>query len=247
MTDPWALARAAAETAGVTLRALERPDDGEAVNRVIDRTWGGQRVDHEIVQALGYSGNLVWGAEADGGLIGFALGWAGVDDEGLHVHSHMVAAIPDRRHVGVGYALKLAQRAAALDRGIELMRWTFDPMVARNAWFNLGKLGVVADRFFPDFYGEMTDLINAGDRSDRLVARWVLTREPGPRDVPSGSTVLPVRAEYADLRAADAPAAAGERDRVRLGLEAAFAEGLIVAAFDRTSSAYVLATEGELT
>ena len=69
------------------------------------------------------------------------------------MHSHMVAAVPDRRHAGVGYALKLAQRASTLEQGIEMMRWTFDPMVARNAWFNLGKLGALADRFDPDFYG----------------------------------------------------------------------------------------------
>ena len=67
-------------------------------------------------------------------MIGYVLGWAGVDpDDGLHLHSHMLAALPDRRHRGVGYALKLAQRAQALDQGIDLVRWTFDPLVARNA------------------------------------------------------------------------------------------------------------------
>jgi predicted GNAT superfamily acetyltransferase len=175
------------------------------------------------------------------------LGWAGVDQEGLHVHSHMVAALPDRRHKGVGYALKLAQRADALDRGIDVMRWTFDPMVARNAWFNLGKLGTVADRFFPDFYGEMTDAINAGDRSDRLVARWDLARDPGPRDVAGAdTTVVPVPAEYGDLRAEDAAAATAERDRVRAALIATLGAGSVVAAFDRTSSAYVVVRREDL-
>ncbi len=53
----------------------------------------------------------------------------------------MLAALPERRHRGVGHALKLAQRAQCLDQDIHLVRWTFDPMIARNAWLNLGKLG----------------------------------------------------------------------------------------------------------
>jgi len=243
MGDPWEIARAAAEAAGVTLRALSDADDGAAVNAVIERTWGGQRMDHEVVRALGFSGNIVWGAESAGELVGFALGWAGVDEYGLHVHSHMVAAIPDRRHSGVGYSLKLAQRAAALDQGITIMRWTFDPMIARNAWFNLGKLGTVADRFYPDFYGVMTDDLNAGDRSDRLVARWDLAREPGPRSAGEGATAILVPAEYADLRASDPAAAANERDRVRGAIEAAFSQGCVAVAFDRAASAYLLAPE----
>jgi predicted GNAT superfamily acetyltransferase len=248
MSGPWDLVTAAAEAAAVTIRALDHPDDGDAVNDVIDRTWGGQHVDRELVRALGYSGNDVWGAFAGADMIGFALGWSGVDEEGLHVHSHMVATIPDRRHAGVGFTLKLAQRAAALDRGIGLMRWTFDPMVARNAWFNLGKLGILADRFFPDFYGRMTDALNAGDRSDRLVARWILAREPGPW-VLTGSVAaeeIPVPAEYADLRAEDPAAASAERDRVRDALHAAFDRGAIVVGFDRASSSYVVAHEADV-
>ena len=244
--DAWALATAAAEAASVALRPLSEPEDGDAVNHVIERTWGGQHLDREVVRALGFSGNTVWGAEVDGELVGFALGWAGVDEEGLHVHSHMVAAIPDRQHAGVGYSLKLAQRAAALDRGIRVMRWTFDPMVARNAWFNLGKLGVLADRFYPSFYGTMTDAINAGERSDRLVSRWILDRDPGPWAIPADAERICVPAEYGDLRAVDPAGAAAARDGVRAGLERALADGRIVAGFDREASCYLLAPETEV-
>jgi predicted GNAT superfamily acetyltransferase len=241
MTDPWALANAAADAANVKLRALAEPEDGDVVNHVIERTWGGQHLDREVIRALGFSGNTVWGAEADGDVIGFALGWAGVDEEGLHVHSHMVAAVPDRRHAGVGYALKLAQRAAALDQGIEVMRWTFDPMVARNAWFNMGKLGTLADRFYPAFYGEMTDALNAGERSDRLVTRWILAREPGPWPEPAGAQRIPVPAEYADLRAHDPTAADAARDEVRAAIETSLHAGGIVVGFDRATSSYLVA------
>ena len=89
-------------------------------------------------------------------------------------------SIPDRRHRGVGEALKLAQRAQALDQGIDLVRWTFDPLVARNAWLNLGKLGAVIDRFARSFYGDMTDSINAGERSDRRSrSRGICAASPG--------------------------------------------------------------------
>ena len=169
VTDPWALAHERARDAGVTLGPLTTVEDADLVNGVIGATWGGQHLDREVVRALAISGNVSWGAFDDAGtLLGFVLGWAGVDDDRLHVHSHMLAALPDRRHRGTGHALKLAQRAQALDQGIEIARWTFDPMVARNAWLNLGKLGAVIDRFSRNFYGSMADAINAGERSDRF-------------------------------------------------------------------------------
>src|SRR2546423_6407382 len=143
-------------------------------------TWGEyQLLPREMIRALGESGNVPYGAFDDDELIGYVLDWAGVDGEGLHVHSHMLATRPGRRHAGVGYALKLAQRARALDQGIHVARWTFDPLLARNAHLNMTKLGAIADRFHRNFYGEMTDTLNAGDRSDRLLVRWDLDLPPG--------------------------------------------------------------------
>ena len=147
-------------------------------------------------------------------MVGFVLGWAGVDGEGLHVHSHMLAALPERRHRGVGYALKLGQRAQALAQDIHVARWTFDPLVARNAWFNFGKLGAVADAFGRAFYGEMTDEINAGDRSDRLVVRWDLDLDPAPRPWPDGlPAVLSAEGDPQHPRPAQGPTAGSRRSR----------------------------------
>ncbi len=187
------------------------------------------------------SGNVPWGAEAGGSVIGFVLGWAGVDEDGLHVHSHMLASVPDRRHAGVGYALKLAQRAQALDQGIATMRWTFDPMVARNAWFNLGKLGVVVDRFDRSFYGEMQDAINAGDRTDRFTVRWDLDRDPGPHATPAEHVTVPIPREYHELRVGDAAEAARLREAAAGSFEEHLGAGLVCVAFDRAASAYVFA------
>jgi predicted GNAT superfamily acetyltransferase len=263
VTDPWTLARAKARAANVTFAPLTTVGDADRINDVIQRTWGGQHLDREVVRALALSGNVSWGAMDGDALVGFVLGWAGVDDDGLHVHSHMLAAVPDRRHRGVGEALKLAQRAQALEQGIEVVRWTFDPMVARNAWLNLGKLGAMVDRFERDFYGTMSDSINEGERSDRFTVVWDLRREPvshrveGDRvDVvtggpdgnpvrsdldPSAAAAIEVPREYLELRAADPERAGAWRDAAAAAAEACLAAGMLGATFDRERSAYVFA------
>ena len=242
-SEAWDVAHTAAETAGVTLRRLTSLEDADAILGVMIATWGEhQLLPREEIMALAESGNVPWGADSGGDTIGYVLGWAGIDPEdGLHVHSHMLAALPGRRHRGVGYALKLAQRAACLDQGIQLIRWTFDPMISRNAWFNLGKLGATADRFRRNFYGEMADSLNAGERSDRLVVRWDLDRPPGPREAPSSHEAITVPREYEALKGSDPDSAYLERDRVADALEASFARGNIVVAFEGGSATYALA------
>lgn len=266
----WELAREAARSAGVELRALGSLRDFDDAIEVMTATWGPyQLLPREVLTALAHSGNVPWGAFDGETLVGFVLGWAGVDGEGLHVHSHMLAALPDRRHRGVGYALKLAQRALALEQGIRVARWTFDPLVARNAWFNLGKLGATADRFGRAFYGDMPDDLNRGDRTDRLVARWALeprpSARPAPADLPTvlaalGDPAAPepragerpagrggiaeIPRDHAELRARDPQLGRRWRDATADALEACFAAGLVVTGFDRDRSAYVLTPPG---
>ncbi len=261
-SEAWALANRAAAVAGVTLRALSSLEDADRIAGVLVATWGEEQVvPREMLRALAESGNEPYGAFAGEELVGYVLGWAGVDPgEGVHVHSHMLAALPACRHRGVGYALKLAQRAQALERGIRTVRWTFDPLVARNAYFNLSKLGAVADRLERSFYGEMTDSVNRGDRSDRLVVRWDLEREPGSRatgapgfqdaisigregphrsdpSVDGAARVfVQIPEEYHALREADPSAAGRWRDVVAEALEACFGAGLHATGFRRTEA-----------
>jgi predicted GNAT superfamily acetyltransferase len=244
MSEAWDLARAAARGAGVDLRPLSGVHDADRINEVIEATWGGQRIDREIVRALAASGNVPWGGYDDDRLIGFVLGWAGVDAEGLHLHSHMLAAVPDRRHRGVGYALKLAQRAQALEQGISIVRWTFDPLVARNAWLNIGKLGALVDRFERDYYGAMTDDLNAGERSDRFLVRWELARPPGPRAAPREATEIAIPTDLYELREREPDRARRWRDEVAEAAEAALARGEIGIAFDRDRAVYFFGPRG---
>lgn len=265
-SEAWALAHRAAAAAGVQLRPLRTLEECEAVVGVMVATWGDyQTLPREVIRALAESGNVPYGAFAGTELVGYVLGWAGVDPaEALHLHSHQLAALPARRHRGVGYALKLAQRAQALDQGISVARWTFDPIVARNAHFNLHKLGAVADRFERNFYGEMSDDLNRGERSDRFVVRWDLEREPGPRPtggghpaalkdgtfrgIPSGAgqgVFVEVPVDHLELRGRDPELAARWRDVLAEAIEACLAEGLVAVGFVRLDreSGYVMAKE----
>lgn len=262
--EAWSRAHEAARTAGVELRALSRLEDGERILRVMVATWGEhQLIPREMLRALGDSANPPLGAFAGEDLIGYVLGWIARDHEdGLVVHSHMLAALPDRRHRGVGYALKVAQRAQALESGVEVVRWTFDPLIARNAWLNLSKLGAVADRFHRDYYGPMEDVVNRGERTDRLVVRWDLRRHlddvpaegapvlleadddaPTPTGVTvpeQGPVLIRIPRDHERLRV-DRPALARAwRDPVAEAIEACLASGRIARGFTR-DAAYVFA------
>lgn len=262
--DAWTLARKAATAAHVELRPLGRLEDADEILRVMIATWGEhQLIPREMLRALGDSANPPYGAFDGDELIGYVLGWLAMDaQDGLIVHSHMLAAVPERRHRGVGYALKLAQRAQALEHGIGVVRWTFDPVIARNAWLNLSKLGAVADRFHRDFYGEMTDIVNRGERTDRLVVRWDLANpgraeegsvsapavlgisdgRPAPAALPEGDgpVLVHVPRDHPEMRSQDPGLARSWRDAVADAIETCMATGRIARAFT-SDAAYVFA------
>jgi predicted GNAT superfamily acetyltransferase len=182
----WEAAFGAAEEAGVRLRHLEGVEDARKVEEIVDLTWGPANLPFALIRAFQHGGGAVFGAEiaptdparqgTAGRFVGFVLGFLGYGG-GLHLHSHMLAVLPEEQSRGVGLALKLAQRADCLAHGVEEVRWTYDPLVAKNARFNLVKLGGVATAYLPGFYGEMTDRLNRGDRSDRFEVRWRLASE----------------------------------------------------------------------
>lgn len=193
----WDAAHTAADEAGVTIKQLTELEDAQHVDRVIAALWGDEAVlSAPLIRAFQHAGSVLYGAESRGELVGFVFGFAGFDG-GLHLHSHMLGVLPHWQEKGVGYALKLAQRGACLDQGLDEIRWTFDPMIARNARFNLVKLGAVGARILIDFYGDMPDRVNRGDRSDRFEVVWPLRSERVERvlrkdveEPPAGDAVL---------------------------------------------------------
>ena len=144
----------------------------------------------ELLRALAHSGNYVAGAWDGGALVGASAGFLGRHQNSLHLHSHISGVDPAHQGRHVGLALKRHQRAWAAGRGVATIEWTFDPLVRRNAYFNLAKLGARIVGYEPHFYGAMRDAVNAGDETDRAVVRWdVDSGDPRPQE-PAGVVVL---------------------------------------------------------
>lgn len=164
----------ASTRAGVEVASLDGSEVG-SVERIIAAVWGPQlTVPSSLLRGLAHAGNVLLVAHSRAGdPIGFSLGYLGWAD-GFHLHSHMTAVVPGKQSAGVGYALKLWQRFVCLSNSIDEIRWTYDPMIARNAYFNLVKLGAQVRAFLPDFYAGMNDRINAGDHADRFEVSWRL-------------------------------------------------------------------------
>lgn len=228
----WRHAHRATQRAGVKVQEVRRPDVA-AVQQVVREVWGLQQVPQSnLLHALSHAGNPVLAAVQDGTPVGVAFGFLGWSS-GLHLHSHMAAVGRGYQSRGIGYALKSWQRAVCLDHGVMEMRWTYDPLIARNAHFNLVKLGAQVDHFLPDFYGVMDDMVNAGDHSDRFEISWLLNSERvidalerGGRRPVGGGQVVAIPASFDALRRSDPEAARVVRLATRADFTRLFAAGL---------------------
>ncbi len=131
--------------------------------------------DH-LLFTIAKEGGLVLLASTEvGEPVGFAYGFLSRTDEGrLKLASHQAGVLPDYQDHQIGLALKLAQREHALEQGLDLITWTFDPLQGRNAYFNLHKLGAVSNTYLPNLYGQMRNELNQGLPSDRFRVDWWL-------------------------------------------------------------------------
>lgn len=244
MIEAWTQAKSAADAAGTVVRSASELSDYAAIAALLDDTWGrGTGPDPSFIQAVAHAGNTVLLAERDGQLVGALVGVLGWDD-GIHVHSHVAAVRPAARG-GVGFALKLAQRAVALDHGVTEVRWTYDPLIRRNAHLNLEKLGATVRAYLPDFYGKLDDAISGSDSSDRFEVSWRLDSSAVARAIDASlARTQPAHADfrisahgirfelhpdYETLRRDDPDGAAELRGASRAVFDPAFAEGLTVA------------------
>ena len=120
-------------------------------------------------------GGQAFGAYDGNRMIGFLLSIPGLKPGGgSYLHSHMLGVLPEYRNRGVGRMLKLRQRADALERGIGLVEWTFDPLELKNAFFNMERLGAIVRRYVENQYGTTTSPLHGGLPTDRCVAEWWL-------------------------------------------------------------------------
>ena len=163
----------------VEIRQLTDLEDLRAIVHLFESIWGSHApLTPDTLRAFVHSENYVAAAFSGDLMVGGLIGWLGGDPRReLHMHSHILGVLPGRDARGVGFELKQHQRRWCLARGVRVMEWTTDPLVRRNAYFNLAKLGAGAPEYLVNFYGEMSDGINAGEESDRLLIRWSLDSE----------------------------------------------------------------------
>lgn len=167
-----------AEQAGVRIETVTDPHGLRAVAELFASVWGsGPYADPlpaDVLVSLAHAGGAVHVARDGNGAAGLAGASVAVFGPPRTHSTYSLIAASARPGSGVGLALKHAQRAWALRHGATSMRWTFDPLVTRNARFNLVKLGAVAREYVPDFYGPLADGTNDNDETDRLTVVWAL-------------------------------------------------------------------------
>ena len=183
-------------SSNVSIRPLTSLPDQALGRMIFDHTWAmdaGTEITPNLLQAMIHSGAYLSGAFIDGECVGAAFAFPATTG-GPHLHSHMTAVIDKFRDKGIGHALKVDQYKWAKQNNYKEITWTFDPLVARNAKLNILKLGVDISAYYPNFYGDMPDELNAGDESDRVMASLkVVGDAPTPRtaiSAPDKSAVL---------------------------------------------------------
>lgn len=179
--------------ATIVIRDIESLEEMHEVEQLQREIWGVE--DLEIYPALALKpqkevGATLIGAFAEGRMVGFVFGFPGILDGETIIHSDMLGISPAYRSNNLGYLLKCAQRDAAIALGVKRITWTFDPLQSRNAHFNFSKLGVIADRYYVDYYGVTSSFLHRFG-TDRLWVTWLLGSERVNSLQPSDIEELP--------------------------------------------------------
>jgi chorismate synthase len=165
--------------ATIVIREIADLAEMREVERLQKEIWGVE--DLEVYPALALKpqkevGAILIGAFAEGRIVGFVFGFPGIVNGETIIHSDMLGILAEYRSNNLGFLLKCAQREAALKLGIKRITWTFDPLQSRNAHLNFNKLGVIADRYYVDYYGVTSSFLHRFG-TDRLWVTWLLESE----------------------------------------------------------------------
>ena len=252
MVDSWDNeAREAAAAARGVIDGIVSGADRESVASLMNEIWGPDVVlPLNMLRAMQFAGDGVLLARRNKIPVGFSVGVMGWAD-GLHFHSHQVGVVESERSTGVGFALKMAQRAACLVNGVTEMRWTFDPLLYSNAVFNLNRIGARMSEFLPNVYGARNDQFNLGDVTDRVKVCWNLDSDVGALSATASSgaprlidvtetvirsnqevvigSVLPIPPNYHALRASNKDIASMWRVAMSSALHDVFESGHSIA------------------
>ena len=163
----------------MVIRDIEGLAEMREVEQLQREIWGVADLDIYPTLALKPQqevGAILIGAFAEGRMVAFVFGFPGILDGETIIHSDMLGVLPAYRSHNLGYLLKCAQREAAIARGVKRITWTFDPLQSRNAHLNFAKLGVIADRYYVDYYGTTSSFLHRYG-TDRLWVTWLLESE----------------------------------------------------------------------
>lgn len=189
------------------------------------------------------AGGFILGAFVENELVGFVLSVSAILNGEKAFYSHMTAVKKEFQSYGIGTKLKWAQREMSLQKGVKFIKWTFQPVLARNAFFNLEKLGAIINHYEPNFYG--TDYpssdVTLGLDSDRLFCEWHLEDEKvlalikGETYLEKKEVKLEIEAinNWRELVKNDLPKAIAKQKRLKAEFQKAFAEGLVCRSFRR--------------
>jgi len=233
------------QTATVTIRQIDDVAEMRAVEDLQKEVWGIPDLDvvplTHLVAAKEAGGTLI-GAFDDEVLVGFVYGFPSFEF-GKHAHhSHMLAVKTEYRNLDLGRRLKLAQREHVLAQGIELITWTFDPLQSLNAHFNFNKLGVVADRYLPDFYGDDAASFLHQTGTDRLWVSWFVSESGSPLVFESNDSItIEIPRDINSLQQQQPEAAMKWREKTRRAFMEAIKAGYVVVGF--THGRYLLRKE----
>src|SRR5882762_7257164 len=150
----------------IVIRDLNAISELREVEELQKQVWGIE--DREVFPTLALipmieTGAVLIGAFDGDNMAGFVFGFPGLESGRAIIHSDMLAVKPAYRSLGLGYKLKLAQRERTLTKGIDTITWTFDPLQSLNAYLNVAKLGVIADRYRVNYYGETTSFLHSAE------------------------------------------------------------------------------------
>jgi predicted GNAT superfamily acetyltransferase len=233
------------QTATVTIRQIDDVAEMRAVEELQKEVWGIPDLDvvplTHLVAAKEAGGTLI-GAFDEDDLVGFVYGFPSFEF-GKHAHhSHMLAVKSEYRNLDLGRRLKLAQREHVLGQGIELITWTFDPLQSLNAHFNFNKLGVVADRYLPDFYGDDAASFLHQTGTDRLWVSWFVSESGSPLVFESNDSItIEIPRDINSLQQQQPEAAMKWREETRRAFMEAIKAGYVVVGF--TNGRYLLRKE----
>jgi len=241
--------------AGYTIRPCETLDELAGCVSLQKLIWG--YAEHEVYPlrlfvTLNRIGGQVLGAFTESNeLVGFVASMPAWHGRRRYYHSLSLGVLGAHQNRGLGRALKLAQREAALKAGIDCIEWTYDPMRAKNAFFNIERLGAIVRRYLPDHYGRVESRLQQGLPSDRLIAEWwlrsrrvkrALAGKPSRPSKRKPAATVSIPADFSSLAAAEPAQARELQQEASRQLRGHFARGLAITGFlpETGGGSYVL-------